>query len=280
MNRSAFIALAGFVIGLGITVSLSVLVPPEGPAPEAAPRPAEVVTALPPLPERRPPRPERLSTVVAKAPAAAVAEKPIAPPPPPPAPAIAEQAPAGPPMLTEEETRREQIEHENLLLAIRLSGAAAAWSDTAPSPSPSAGTAPTVAPPSPSPSTAPAVLPTAPPPYTAPKATWQRFAALAPPTGGRPMVAVVLDDLGLSQFRSDRAVALPRPITMAILPYGRNLDGVVARARAAGHEILLHLPMEPSSGDRDPGPNALLTGLPQAELDRRIAANLGRLDGY
>ena len=53
-----------------------------------------------------------------------------------------------------------------------------------------------------------------------------------------------------------------------------------ARARTAGHEILVHLPMEPQAADADPGPNALLTGLPIAELDRRIAANLARLDGY
>jgi hypothetical protein len=84
----------------------------------------------------------------------------------------------------------------------------------------------------------------------------------------------------LSQFRSDRAIALPRPITLAILPYGNNLAGLVARARTAGHEVMLHLPMEPRALDADPGPNALLTGLPEGELDRRIAVNLGRLNGY
>ncbi|MFP6772316.1 MAG: divergent polysaccharide deacetylase family protein [Alphaproteobacteria bacterium] len=84
----------------------------------------------------------------------------------------------------------------------------------------------------------------------------------------------------MSQFRSDRAIALPRPITLAILPYGNNLAGLVARARTAGHEVMLHLPMEPRALDADPGPNALLTGLPEGELDRRIAVNLGRLNGY
>ena len=112
------------------------------------------------------------------------------------------------------------------------------------------------------------------------RGAWQRFAALTPPIEGRAQVAIVLDDMGLSQFRSDRAIALPRPITLAILPYGNHLDGLVARARTAGHEILVHMPMEPSVEDADPGPNALLTGLPIAELDRRIATNLLRLDGY
>ncbi len=43
---------------------------------------------------------------------------------------------------------------------------------------------------------------------------------------------------------------------------------------------MLHLPMEPRALDADPGPNALLTGLPEGELDCRIAVNLGRLNGY
>ena len=168
-----------------------------------------------------------------------------------------------------EAERREQIEHENVRLANL---------------------------------TAPPVLPPAPPPLppaptvantnadvsdaslAAPRPTWKRFAALSPSiSDANPppvKVAIVLDDMGLSQFRSDRAIALPRPITLAVLPYGNHLSGLVARARTAGHEILVHLPMEPKAADADPGPNALLTGLPVAELDRRIAANLERLDGY
>jgi polysaccharide deacetylase 2 family uncharacterized protein YibQ len=113
-----------------------------------------------------------------------------------------------------------------------------------------------------------------------PTPAWQRYAAPAPPIEGRGRVAIVLDDMGLSQFRSDRAIALPRPVTLAILPYGNHLHGLVARARTAGHEVMLHMPMEPNSAAADPGPDALLTGLPVAELDRRIAANLARMEGY
>jgi hypothetical protein len=159
--------------------------------------------------------------------------------------------------------RREQMEHENVRLA---NVSQPAVLPPAPPPLPLSETAP---------GAGASGLPGAPP-----RSTWQRFAALTPPLEGRAQVAIVLDDMGLSQFRSDRAISLPRPITLAILPYGNNLDGLVARARAAGHEILVHLPMEPRSQDADPGPNALLTGLSLAELDRRIAANLLRLDGY
>ena len=118
------------------------------------------------------------------------------------------------------------------------------------------------------------------PDRTADAPAWRRYAAIAPEPEGRPRIVIVLDDMGLSEFRSDRAVALPRPLTMAILPYGPEPGSLVARARAAGHEVLVHLPMEPRSGDKDPGPNALVTGLPVEELDRRIAHNLDRMSGY
>ncbi|MDP6689990.1 MAG: divergent polysaccharide deacetylase family protein [Alphaproteobacteria bacterium] len=188
---------------------------------------------------------------------------------------VEDSAPPAPFMIdVMEARRREQIEHENVRLA-KLSK-------------------PPVLPPAPAPPPARATVPDAPAgaaaaltradPAAAPRPTWQRFAALTPAFDAQnpalARIAIVLDDMGLSQFRSDRAIALPRPITLAILPYGNHLAGLVARARTAGHEILVHLPMEPKDADADPGPNALLTGLPVAELDRRIASNLARLDGY
>lgn len=109
---------------------------------------------------------------------------------------------------------------------------------------------------------------------------WRRYAALAPSAGGKPRIVVVLDDMGLSEYRSDRAVALPRPVTMAILPYGPEPHVLVSRARAAGHEVIVHLPMEPSNSGKDPGPHALVTGLSMPELDRRIRHNLDRMSGY
>ena len=44
---------------------------------------------------------------------------------------------------------------------------------------------------------------------------------------------------------------------------------MTAAARARGHEVYLHLPMEPI-GSPDPGPNAILVGLEPDELRRRL----------
>lgn len=99
-----------------------------------------------------------------------------------------------------------------------------------------------------------------------------------PPVGGAGALAIVLDDLGPSGPATRRAIALPAPLTLAFLPYA-ELTGMLAReARAAGHEVFVHLPMEPV-GSEDPGPMALLAGLPEEELRRRLLWAIGRVPG-
>ena len=110
--------------------------------------------------------------------------------------------------------------------------------------------------------------------------TWMRNAAAQPDAEGRPLIAIVIDDLGHNGARVGRAIALPAPLTLAFLPYGRELPALVARARAAGHEILVHIPMEPLAAAEDPGPEALLTGLAESELRRRLRWSLERFEGY
>ena len=61
-----------------------------------------------------------------------------------------------------------------------------------------------------------------------------------------------------------------RPSRLDFLPYGYELDRLTAAAAARGHDVFLHMPLEPI-GDADPGPNALLTSLAPAEVARRLA---------
>ena len=39
----------------------------------------------------------------------------------------------------------------------------------------------------------------------------------------RPLIAIVIDDMGVARRRSDRAAALPGPLTLAFLPYAENV---------------------------------------------------------
>ncbi|MFQ5618841.1 MAG: divergent polysaccharide deacetylase family protein [Rhodospirillales bacterium] len=109
---------------------------------------------------------------------------------------------------------------------------------------------------------------------------WRRFAALAPETGGRPMIALVIDDLGVDRKHTARVIAFPAPLTLSFLAYADDLGTQTAAAAAAGHELLVHLSMEPDSATLDPGPHALLRDLGADELRRRLRWGLSRFGAY
>jgi polysaccharide deacetylase 2 family uncharacterized protein YibQ len=94
------------------------------------------------------------------------------------------------------------------------------------------------------------------------------------------VIAVVLDDLGLNRPNAQRAIALPGPLTLAFMTYAERLPALAAAARAAGHELLVHVPMAPQDPLTNPGPNVLRADLGPEELARRVAWGLTRFDGY
>ncbi len=138
-------------------------------------------------------------------------------------------------------------------------------------------------PPSPAPVTPPPAV-TAPPPMVMHPddslPAWKRYAIAAPRIAGRPMIAIVIDDMGLDQRRSAEAVALPAPLTLSYLPYGRDLARQTAAAHRNGHELMVHIPMQPQGSGVNPGPNALTTDLTPAEIKHRLDQALSAFDGY
>jgi polysaccharide deacetylase 2 family uncharacterized protein YibQ len=111
---------------------------------------------------------------------------------------------------------------------------------------------------------------------------WKVYARPFSTSDGRPRIAVVVSGLGLSSAATEAAIQrLPGAVTLAFAPYAKNLDRWTRLARAAGHEVLLDLPMEPISYPRnDPGPYTLLTSLrPLQNLDR-VRTVLSRASGY
>jgi polysaccharide deacetylase 2 family uncharacterized protein YibQ len=98
--------------------------------------------------------------------------------------------------------------------------------------------------------------------------------------GNRPMISIVLDDVGVARQHAEMALALPAPIVLSIMTYAENAGALARKAQEMGHEIMVHMPMQPMNPAINPGPNALDVGMEAAELRRRIAWGLGRLDGY
>jgi polysaccharide deacetylase 2 family uncharacterized protein YibQ len=109
---------------------------------------------------------------------------------------------------------------------------------------------------------------------------WQRNARPFVEASGTPVVAIVIDDLGLDHIRTEHALALDHTVTTAFMTYAEKLPQWLDRARAGQHELLVHVPMQPESASVDPGPNALTVSLSQDEILRRLRWGLERMDGY
>jgi uncharacterized protein len=118
------------------------------------------------------------------------------------------------------------------------------------------------------------------PPPVAAQPAWLRYAVPAPATGNHPLVAIVLDDLGLDQTRTAEAIRLHGPLTMSFMTYASGLHEQTAAARRAGHELFLHVPMEAVDRRADPGPHALFITLPREQIIERLRWGLGRFDGF
>ena len=74
-------------------------------------------------------------------------------------------------------------------------------------------------------------------------------------------VAIVIGGIGIAEEGSAAALDdLPGEVTLAFAPDANGLPRTLAKARQAGHEILLQVPLEPYGyPDVDPGPHTLTT---------------------
>ena len=113
----------------------------------------------------------------------------------------------------------------------------------------------------------------------------EAFARPVKPIPGKPdapRIALIVSGLGVSaSLTTDALTKLPAAVTLAFMPYGGDVERLVARARGEGHEILLQVPMEPFGyPDNDPGPQTLLTSLtPEQNIDRLYSV-MSRFQGY
>jgi uncharacterized protein len=112
------------------------------------------------------------------------------------------------------------------------------------------------------------------------EAAWLRFAVPAPPPVGRPLVAVVIDDLGLDRQRTAEVIGLPGPLTLSFMTYAQDLAAQTAAGRRAGDELLLHVPMQPVDSRQNPGPRALMVAMSPEEIQRELDWGLDRFAGF
>ena len=93
--------------------------------------------------------------------------------------------------------------------------------------------------------------------------------------GELPVIAIVIDDMGISHARTKDIISLKAPLTSSFLTYSTKLKAQIDAARAAGHEIIAHVPMQPKS-NLDVAPDVLTVKMSQDEIRHNFEKMLSK----
>lgn len=84
-------------------------------------------------------------------------------------------------------------------------------------------------------------------------------------------VAIVIDDFGNNMKGTEEILKLPVSLTVAVMPFLSTTKEDAELAHSLGHEVILHLPMEPLKGKRSwLGPGAITSNLSDKEISKRV----------
>ncbi|MFA5592122.1 MAG: divergent polysaccharide deacetylase family protein [Micavibrio sp.] len=97
---------------------------------------------------------------------------------------------------------------------------------------------------------------------------------------GAPKISIIIDDLGMDVRRSNEAIDLPAPVTMAFLPYAAKTPELARRAKEKGHTLIIHVPMEAMDEKNYIGPGGLKRGMGAAEFRAAFEKMLVSFEGY
>ncbi|MGG1657945.1 divergent polysaccharide deacetylase family protein [Brevibacillus sp. NRS-1366] len=87
----------------------------------------------------------------------------------------------------------------------------------------------------------------------------------------KKVVAFVIDDFGNNMSGTAEILALPVPLTVAVMPFLPSTKQDAELAHQKGHDVFVHMPMEPVKGKRSwLGPGAITTDLSDEEIRSRV----------
>jgi len=86
-------------------------------------------------------------------------------------------------------------------------------------------------------------------------------------------IAIVIDDMGNGMKGTEEILRLPIKLTVAVMPFLPTTKRDAELAHQMGHDVIVHMPMEPVRGKASwLGPGAILTSLSDEEIRRRVEA--------
>lgn len=93
-------------------------------------------------------------------------------------------------------------------------------------------------------------------------------------------IAILIDDLGRDMGQAKTILALPAPVALAVLPRLPHSGAIARKAKQAGREVLLHLPMEAqNSGKKRQAAGILRSDMTPMEFMATISDDIESVPG-
>lgn len=93
-------------------------------------------------------------------------------------------------------------------------------------------------------------------------------------------IVLIIDDMGMDVARSKQVIDLGVPMTLAFLPYAPRVQDLTEEARKKGHELIIHIPMEPVDSNVSLGGMGLTEDMSAATFDQRLDEIFNSFSGY
>lgn len=84
-------------------------------------------------------------------------------------------------------------------------------------------------------------------------------------------LAIIIDDLGNQMKGTEEIIAMPVKLTVAIMPFLPSSEVDARKAHENGHDVIIHLPLEPKQGRPEwLGPGAILSSMTNEEVRQKV----------
>lgn len=96
--------------------------------------------------------------------------------------------------------------------------------------------------------------------------------------GKQKKLAIIIDDLGNQMGGTEDILSMPVKLTVAVMPFLPTTVSDARRAHANGHDVIVHLPMEPKRGKPEwLGPGAILSRMTDREIREKVEAAIDQV---
>ncbi|MEX0706752.1 MAG: divergent polysaccharide deacetylase family protein [Woeseia sp.] len=94
------------------------------------------------------------------------------------------------------------------------------------------------------------------------------------PPSQPPRIAIIIDDLGYAEAAGRRAIHLPGPVSVAVLPETPSGRALAELARSQGRDVLLHLPLQSQLPRAEIEPGGIVLDMSRDQFARTFAGSL------